>query len=301
MGQLNIIENQEAFLDPATDAINTGWVISAGIATHFPCNPGTMINANIVGLVIGETYIIAYDVLNYVSGEVYFSLGTNNGSPQSANVEQYTQGLLCSGNTNISFYSNGQLSVANLSILNPSGESMPFTFSFNEKNEVWGETASWTPDAMLKYGDNFFTFNEGAAWLHGSNPVYGNFYGQQYSASITFLINTDPRTIKLLQGLIIESNQLWWCPNIQIKPYVGKSLGMQSRIKSGRFEILQGVFYADFLRNLLDPRFGSQLQALLYGEELRGRTAVITIQNDSTTPVELFCVQVKYAPQMLTP
>lgn len=301
MAAITILKNTEGLITPEIDFIDTGWSISAGLATHFPCNPGTMRNTSVQGLIVSHTYNVTYDVLNYGSGEVYFVLGGESGATLTGNVTAHSEDIICADDTGIAFFSNGLLSVQNLVIYDLAATAQPVTFSFNEQHKQWTENQSFVPDMMLKHGSEFYSFKDGTAWVHNKNPVKNNFYGVQYPSQITFLMNSDPRTVKIMQGMIFNANKLWWVPNITIKPYTGKSLGMQSRIKPGRFKVLQGVFYADFLRNLLDPRFGTQIEALLQGEELRGRIAAITIQNDDNVDVELFEVQVKYAPQMLTP
>lgn len=301
MGQITILKNATGYIKPEIDFQDTGWVISGGIATHYPCNPGTMANISIQGLVVGRTYDIIYDVLNYGSGGVKAILGTTNGTTKSANITQFSENLVCAGNTTLSFYSDGFLSIANLVIFDEAQQSVPFTFCFNEKNKQWSHAQSFVPDMMLKYGNEFYSFKNGAAWKHNANPVRMNFYGQQYSAQITFVLNSERDTVKIPSNIIINSNNLWWVPNIAVKPYEGKSLGMQSRIKKGRMVRLQGIYWADFLRNMVDPRFTDQLQALLYGEELRGCVMTITIQNDDTDETILSKVEVEYSPQMLTP
>lgn len=301
MGSVSFITNTQGVMTPTIDFIDTGWVIGAGIATHFPCNPGKMTNAGILGIILTHSYVITYDVLNYVSGGVNVGIGSTVGTTRNANGT-YTETLLCADNTVLNFLSDGFLSIENLIIYDVVQTTSPITISFSERSKQWTNQQSFVPDMMLRYRNNFFSFQNGAMWKHNDPTVPRcNFYGVQYSSSITFYINSNPGTIKLLQGIVVESNKLWWVPNIFIKPYTGKSLGMQSRIKPGRVEVLQGVFYADFLRNMTDPRFDTQLKALLYGEELRGRVAAITIQNDDTEEVILYKVQIKYSPQMLTP
>ena len=300
MGALTIISGSIGILNPETDYIDTGWAISNGIATHLPCNPGKMTNASIEGLIEGHTYVVQYDVFNRFSGGVYVGLGTTNGTNRTANGT-YTQNLLCADNTVLSFFSDGYLSIGNIIIFDVQQNTRPITVSFSEKHKLWSNYQQFVPDMMLRFGDNFFSFKNGAAWKHNANALANNFYGVQYSSQITFFLNNNPGTVKLLQGIITESTTPWWVSEVLIKPYKGKSKGMLSRIKVKKFVPLQGVFYADFMRNMLDPRFDSQLKALLHGEELRGRIAAITIQNDSVDPEILYKVQVKYSPQMLTP
>lgn len=300
MAAITIIQNETGYLEPEADYIDTNWVIGAGFATHYPCNAGKMTNATVQGLIAGHWYVVQYEVFDRISGGVRIGLGTNNGTLFTSNgVKKETVG--CMGNNTLSFYSDGFLSIRELVIYDVAQTTSPITFSFNERNKQWANQQSFIPDMMLRFGDSFFSFKDGRPWQHNINPIRNNFYGVQYPSKITFYLNSNPGTVKLLQTIITESISPWWCPSVFIKPYTGKPFGMQSRIKVKKFKPLQGVFYANFLRNLLDPRFNTEIDALLNGEELRGRVAAITIQNDSTEEEILYKVQVKYTTQMLTP
>lgn len=287
-------------MKPEVDFVDTGWVITNEIAMHYPCNPGKMVN-NSVALLVGHTYNITYDVVNYSSGGVNIGLGTTNGATRNAAGIGFTENLVCAGNTNVSFFSNGFLGITNVVIYDLVQTTSPITFSFSEKNKKWANTHPFVPDMMMKFGEEFYSFQNGAMWKHNTNQVRGSYYGTKYPSQITFYLNSDRRSIKIPVNIIVESNKLWTVPSVIIKPYAGKSLGMQSRIKTNRFIQLQGIFYADFLNNMLDPRFGNDVDALLNGEELRGRVIEITIENNDPDEVILERIILNYTKQMLTP
>lgn len=299
MGAVTLLKDTPGVMTPETDYIDSGWVVSNGLASHFPCNPGYIINNGIPGLVVGKTYEIVFQVTNRTSGSVNVQIGTTVGTSRSANGT-YTQNLACAGNTILKFFSDGALTIGNLVIYDLAGEQEPITVAFNEQFKLWVNQQSVTPEMMQRFGDDFFLYKDGAMWKQDSNAVRNNFFGVQYPSRITFYMNTDPASIKLLHNMIIESNKRW-SVSVIIKPYPGKSEGMASRIKLGGFTELQGLFYADFKRNMLDPRFDTQIKALLRGEELRGRVMEITLENNDTTEVTLFAVDVKYSRQSLTP
>lgn len=286
-------------MTPTIDARDSGWVISKGSATHYPCNEGFMVARN-MDLIVGHLYVIAFVISAFVSGVVRVICGDTLGTPRNVNGT-YTETLTCTDVSTFKFYADGQLTVSDLYIYDTVQPSQPITFSFNEKHNLWSNVHSFVPDTMVSFLGNFYSWYHGAMYLHNSDAAPRmNYYGTQYSAQITFYMNSEASKTKIASGIRILSNKVWSVPNIKIKPYTGKSLGMMSRLKTGRFEVLQGEFYADFLKNMLDPRFDTQLKALMYGEELRGRVMEVTIQQDSTEEVILFSVDIEYYPQQLT-
>jgi len=300
MGSITLLKNQPGLVTPAVEAVDSGWSISGIYATHVPCSPGYMKAKTDFGFQIGHTYSVNYTVDQYSSGGVKAILGTANGITRIANGK-YSENITCAGNTTLQLYSDGGLRISNLYIYDLVQPSVPITISFNERANLWSDAQSFVPERMLRFGDSFYSFKNGQLYLHNANDVRNNFYGQQYSSQITFYVNAEPASVKLLHNIIEESNGIWQVVNVTIKPYPGKLLGMQSRIKKNNFKELQGIYYADFLKNMLDPRFNTQIEALLRGEELRGRVMEITIQNDDTKEINLFAVDVKYSTQMLTP
>lgn len=301
MAELIVLKNQVGLLDPLSDFRNTGWVISGGYATHFPCNPGTMRGLRAFGMVPGTSYKISYDVDQYVSDGVNIFLGTQAGDTVSAagHVEQTIE---CVGTDIISFYSDGYLRISNLKVVDLVTNAA-LTLAFNEKAKQWDGGYSYAGEKYLKFSDDLFGFKDGVLWKFNSSEVYNNFFGVQYPSEITFYVNSEDAEVKIFHGMRIISNKRWFCPNdidIKILPYEGKSLGMQSRLKKNKFVPLQGDFYADFLRNLLDPRFETTLEALRYGEELRGHVLAVTIRNFDNVEVRLTAVDVKYTPQNYT-
>ena len=77
---------------------------------------------------------------------------------------------------------------------------------------------------------------------------------------------------------------------------------MSSRLAKNRFKNYQGAYFADFLMNILDPRFSgnTQIEALFEAEPLRGRVMQVLLTNDDTIEVVLFEVDFKTSPSAFT-
>ncbi len=304
MGSIIVTKNQPAYIDPQVDFSDSGWVLGGGYAVHLPCNPGYMTykgNLADLGLISGRQYDITYPLDQYVSGQVFPILGNHNGTARGANGI-YTDLITWNGDNLFQFYSDGALRIGPVTIAEHLDQpDNGKTVAFNERFKKWSTYYSGEAECYLRYGDHFFAFKEGALWEQNVNPVHNNFFGTQYPSRITFYVNSDPRSIKLMAGIVEESTGIWTVTSARILPYPGKPFGMDSRLKKKKFQRYQGIYWADFLRNMLDPSFDTELKALLYGEELRGRVMEVTIENNDPTLVKLFTVQVKYTKQQLTP
>ena len=70
----------------------------------------------------------------------------------------------------------------------PSFYQAPYTISFDENANAFEAFYSYFPEFMGEVNVTLFTFKNGQIWQHGTSP-YCNFYGTQYSASITTVFN----------------------------------------------------------------------------------------------------------------
>jgi hypothetical protein len=294
MGSISMIVGQMGYVDPVSDFSDSGWVISGGFAQHFPCNPGLVSykgDLTQLGLITGQQYDLTYTVDNYVSGQVYPIFGAVNGTPQTGNVVNFEQTFTYDGNPNIQFYSDGSLRISAFEIaihlLNPDNGQ---TLAFCEKFKKWSTYYSLEPENSIRYGDKLFSFKNGQLWKNNDSSVYNNFYGVQYESEITFYVNVDDQVVKNFFSARQVASSVWGSPNqgdIFILPYEGKPNGQQSRLKKGNYKQLQGDYFADFLRDMTDPRYTDVVKALFNGAELQGKIMQVTIRNDSNTFVRI--------------
>jgi len=300
-----IIQGTNGYIQPSVAALTTGWSVSGGIASHVACNLGIIISKNSYGLIIGRQYTFIYTVSGFVSGSVNIICGSVAGASRTANGT-YTDTITCTTTASVGFYSNGVLSVSNLKFYDTvNGLVKGGTISFNSKTKQWGCEYSFQQEVYIKFGDNFFSLKNGGLWQHNVNPIRNNFNGVQYNSQIQLYANYDPATVKIWYSMRVQSNRIWFCANsgdINIDPVLERPLGMSSRLLANRFNNYQGSFFADFLMNILDPRFssGSQVNALFNAEPLRGRVMSVLLTNTDTVEVLLFEVDFKSSPSAYT-
>lgn len=304
---LTILQNQSFTLVPAVEARDTGWVLSAGLATHYPCNPGTMFTNNSEGLIVGHSYVVTYEVINLVSGSVRVQLGSTPGTSRTTNGI-YTETIVCSGTAKIGFYSDGYLTIRDnfsyYELVDVVDNSITVAFYEGEgADKKWATYYAYAPEMMIRFSNKFFTIKNGALWLQNSNETRNNFYGVQSVSKIKLFDNINPTTVKEYYSMRAEANTPWYCPgsgDIVIYPVSGLSSGMTSRLRRGNFRNYQGSFYANFMRNYLDARFENPEDALFQGGVLRGRIMEINVTNADTTPAVLFEIDIKSSPSSIT-
>lgn len=303
MGSVSVLTNSSIIINIPSDYSDSGWDISGEFASHKPCNPG-YIKLSGAPIVVGRTYAVNYVVSNYVSGLVKSMLGTASGSNHTSNGEK-TDIIVATDNSDIIFYSDGDLTIKHLKIYEYQEEPVDnaITMAFSEDVKRFISYYSWKPEMMLRFLDTFFSFKEGTLWEHHMNETRNNFYGVQYKSKVTFYANVNPDVIKLFYSIRVHSDHVWSAPSnddIIILPTKGRPAGMKSRIKSGDFKNLQGDFFADFRRNLLDPRYNTDIDRLMKGEELRGKIMEISLENNDTVEVLLSAVDITTTPSYYT-
>lgn len=297
----NIVQGNTGVINPATNILDTGWTVDGVNAVHTPCNAGTMIALNDFGLVVGRSYVFTYEVVAYNSGGVKIIAGTTNGTTRNA-LGTFTQTLLMAGNALLSFFSNGDLTIQQLSFYDAlTGQQPGRTVSFNERENKWGSEYSFQPETMLRFIDKLFSFKNGGLWQHNVNPVMNNFYGVQYSSQVMFIFNKDYKNNKLWYNLRLDSTGKWYAPSLSTPPDDQFPNGMESVLTNTNIKSIDGKLWADVLRDITDPNFFAiqdpQLRAataLFQGRMMQGGWLIVILQNDDTTPASLSSAEVFY-------
>lgn len=299
MGAYTVISGQQLTVYLDSDVNDNGWKVHSGYAQHSACNQGFIKFLSFTPT-IGKTYRVSYDVFDRTSGGVYLRFGGSNGSLVAQNGT-FTQEFGATS-TEVLFWSDGNLKITNLVIAEMSTQEgeKGFTLSFNVDKMIWSGYKSFVPENMTKFIDGFIGFKNGELWRHNQSEVRNNFYGEQFKSVIEFYVNINPSQVKSFYSMRVKSNLPWSVPEIIVFPRNGKSKGQKSRIKKGNFNSLQGDWFADFLKDINDPRFANELDALFKGADLQGCVAKIRIENDDTVEVRLLSIDVEVSNQNYT-
>jgi len=290
MGQYSILKNTSLVVIATDDYADQGWEVSGNIAYHSGCNSGYI--KSTLDLSTASVWTFKYTILALASGTVNIVVdGVNGVSRTEAGTyeETFTEN---NPNTVIQFYATGVSSLQLLQVYPEASFVIGTTLAFNEDADKWVTYYSYVPEFMMKFINGFFTFRDGRLWEHNVNEVRNNFYGVQYNSEITFYCNLSPTEVKNFHSMRQKSNHVWSVPDIEVPPRYGKPNGQKSRLKKGRFKRLQGDNFADFLRDINDDRFETDIDALMRGAELQGNLMKITIRNADTVETRLTSIDI---------
>lgn len=160
------------------------------------------------------------------------------------------------------------------------------TLSFSEKSKKF-LTYSFVPDHMIKFKDEFFTFKAGGLWEHDVNPIRNNFYGVQYTSKIKFVANDQYQKNKMFFVMKIDSNGRWSVPSMITPKSETWPNGMKSMLHENNFDLDNGKYWADIMRDMNDPDYNDPLVALFEGRTMTGPILVCDIECKETKEVEL--------------
>ena len=169
-------------------------------------------------------------------------------------------------------------------------KSAAFCMGYDVVKGMWYSKFNYLPEMMGRVGQEFVSFKDGEMWRHHVSGLYSNWYGVQYKPKITFVCNAVPGAVKLFYSLRLITNRLWSMPTITIPRNMDYNSGMLSRLKANKFKKYEGIFAADFLRDMLDtsPQYLAipditlrQNTSLLSGRNLRGNLIIMTLEADN--------------------
>lgn len=290
MASYTIIKNQELVVNLPYDFSIQGWEVSEKIAYHSGCNPGYI--KYFMDLSASDEWTFRFEILSLTSGTVNIIVDGVDGTVWNTTGFKEEVFEVSGANTEIQFYATGTCSIRVLQVY-PELESTDGTsLWFNEDADRWVTYWSAIPEFMHKFKSGFFAFREGGLWEQNVNEVRNNFFGEQFTSKITFYCNLNADEVKNFFSMRQKSNKVWGVPNIEIPPRYGKPEGQKSRLKKGNFKHLQGDWYGSFLKDLSDPRFTTELNALMGGADLQGNIMRIEMENTSTSEVRLTSVQI---------
>ena len=152
----------------------------------------------------------------------------------------------------------------------------PYTIAFDEVGNSFESFYSYKPEMMGELNTTLFSFKNGGIWRHTNSTNYCNFYGTQYSASITTVFNTASLDKKTWISVMETGNTIWACPVITTQMNTGGvTTNQTSLLLATDFETLEAEYQASFLRD------SSSLGGLVEGDSLKGNYIVIKFEKAS--------------------
>jgi hypothetical protein len=177
----------------------------------------------------------------------------------------------------IVFILNGTPYVMVLSDVAPKRE----TIAFSESDNRWADFYSFIPDFMVEANIGIITFKDGQLYIHNTNDVYNNFYGEQFTSKIQIPSNAAPSNIKFYTNISQESTS----PFAVIE--ATNHNGQKTSLLVTDFEDVESVWKAAFLMDENTPNIANPL---IEGDVMRGNSMMVTLENTDTDFVKLKAV-----------
>jgi uncharacterized protein (TIGR02145 family) len=158
-------------------------------------------------------------------------------------------------------------------------------------NPHWQGAYKFTTDYFATMGINVYSFRSGAPYLHNQD-TQNTFYGDYSPSKVMFTSNSLPQVPKVYDNFLTESNLV---PNFVYfyneNPYL-----QTSDLIDGSFVNLEGVWYANILRNKLIPSENDYDVNLLTGELMRNKNMYVLLQfSPTSTVLDLRIIQISYS------
>jgi hypothetical protein len=165
----------------------------------------------------------------------------------------------------------------------------PYTISFDEVNNNFESFYSYFPEYYGCLNTKLFSFYNGQIYAHNNDSTYCNFFGGQFSASITTVFNQANINKKTWISMAQTANSVWICPIIYTQMISHDAVRQESELLEADFSILESTYNASFLKDK------NSAGGLIEGDSLKGGYIVVKFQNTSADSfVYLNNVGIKY-------
>ena len=165
-----------------------------------------------------------------------------------------------------------------ISVLQPgTGLSSGYTLAFNEVKNTYTSFYSFNPEAILNFENKLASFKNGQLYIHDSS-TQNNFYGTQYSSSITFVFNKDNILKKTFDYVTLDATDYWTSTTMGD---VNTALGQSSNLVQSDYQIHEGLYHAALQRD------NNSLGGIINGDYLKGTWLQTKFSNSATNLVYL--------------
>ena len=143
-------------------------------------------------------------------------------------------------------------------------------------HKTGARTIDWCQAMSLSY----VTFMGGDLWVHNSDTApRANLFGEQKEVKMGVVVNEQANSLKLMDSIGIHSDGMWEVESIIVPPSLNHPQGMNSKVPKERFKKRNGVYRAEFLRNLKSTSDSDSIKDAISGEELKGHFAYMVLKN----------------------
>ena len=166
------------------------------------------------------------------------------------------------------------------------------TYSFSEPLNAWVSELSYQPNWIEERNIGIVTFENGTPYSHDTKETRNNFYDEQFTSKVKIIVNENPSFPKRFKSIQQESNKKWTVKMTTNTPSGGnRTLFQETVLTKSNLKHVSNMFVSGFWKDVNTVNVDNPL---FQGNDMRGQFAEIELENDDTTPVELFSVGVNY-------
>lgn len=291
MGLYTILKNSTLDIDLQSDYQDGGWSFLNGTAIHNSLNEGSIYN-KVFRPIRDKEYTLMLEVSGINTGYLDVTMGGVNFGRITA-PGTYSLKSVCLNSDYLKFNA-GFNDVTIVKYYINEGENDGTTLVFDNVNNIYIGEMSLKGEMSDRFLEDFIVYKNGVPWISDKNDSRNVFFGEKHPSVIKFYCNIDYNSDKDFYTIGFNGNSAWNV-DLSLPPRKGKSLGQKSRIKLGNFKFDKGRYVGSILRDMNDPRFNDELQALMKGAYLQGQIMEVTITNNSYEKVELMSVDIEVA------
>ena len=158
--------------------------------------------------------------------------------------------------------------------------------------QIWVEhfgvrLTDWVQSMAL----NFVTFMGGDLYVHNQDDADQNrctLFGEKKDCIVGVVSNEQGGVVKLFDSVGIHTDHEWEITSIIVPATLNYPDGMYSKLPKERFKKRDGIWRAEFLRNMYTNSSTASVMDLINGEALRGYCSYLLLKNTDDDQVKLF-------------
>lgn len=158
------------------------------------------------------------------------------------------------------------------------------TVLFSEKDNRWKIHSALAPQGYESIGDSTYCFDAANAYeLFKGQP--NTLLGEYSQPEIHFVVNADQDFEKVFDSMAVQSTGKW-SVEIEVEAdYSSSKRDMRTRIMSRNFERNESAFHANIRGDMNTPGYGSEVLALIDGDNMRGKNCVVKMKYEGMNPI----------------
>ena len=273
-----VIQNNSITFSITPYLTDRGWSILSGSSIeHSKPNSGEL---EVINIPIAENtvYEYSFNVDSLTGGTVVVSIGGVD--IPAVTSSGYVQGQITTvSSDNMKIWSDADTVISGVNIVRQiSEDNVLSTLTWGDNRRGWVTFKTMVPDSGFGMYTNMFTLKEGNLWIHTTDAIPNNIYGEQYHSTIKFPVSSIG--VKTYHTIAIHGNKVLGTTENGITTQLGN---------------VTDLITYDFTTSEEGVHYANKLRDQLLNEKLKGRYIVVELSDEETKEqkLQLFKVVMK--------